>query len=107
MAISDTSGGARHVRCPRCRSVLQEPAGVPVYQCGGCGASLRAKLPGGDTRGASVSAAPSTESVLPSPRRSQAQSGQLGGSGDVASTSGTTPDAPSTSYRGAGTTSRR
>ncbi|KAE8789198.1 hypothetical protein D1007_36684 [Hordeum vulgare] len=109
MAISDTSAsggaGARHVRCPRCRSVLQEPAGVPVYQCGGCGASLRAKLRSGDTRDASVSvsAAPSTESVLPSPRRSQAQ----GGSGDVASTSGTTPDAPSTSYRGAGTTIRR
>ena len=115
MAISDT--GARHVRCPRCRSVLQEPAGVPVYQCGGCGASLRAKLRSGDTQGAAVSAAPSTERVLPSPRRSQAQGGQLGGSGDVASTSGTTPDAPSTSgttpdapstsYRGAGTTSRR
>ncbi|KAF7014034.1 hypothetical protein CFC21_028063 [Triticum aestivum] len=115
MAISDT--GARHVRCPRCRSVLQEPAGVPVYQCGGCGASLRAKLRSGDTQGAAVSAAPSTERVLPSPRRSQARGGQLGGSGDVASTSGTTPDAPSTSgttpdapstsYRGAGTTSRR
>ncbi|KAF7006719.1 hypothetical protein CFC21_021728 [Triticum aestivum] len=129
MAISDTGagGGARHVRCPRCRSVLQEPAGVPVYQCGGCGASLRAKLRSGDTQAAAGSAAPSTESVLQSPRRNQARSGQLGGSGDVASTSGTTPDgprtsgttpdapstsgtttdAPSTSYRGAGTTSRR
>ena len=79
----------------------------------GCAAKLRS----GDTQGAAVSAAPSTERVLPSPRRSQARGGQLGGSGDVASTSGTTPDAPSTSgttpdapstsYRGAGTTSRR
>jgi ribosomal protein L37AE/L43A len=47
MAISDTTsggGGVRHVRCPKCHSVLQEPAGVPVYQCGGCGTSLRGKF---------------------------------------------------------------
>lgn len=31
----------RRVRCPRCHSVLEEPAGAPVYQCGGCGTSLR------------------------------------------------------------------
>jgi hypothetical protein len=31
------------VRCPRCHCVLEE-AGAPVYQCGGCGASLQGKL---------------------------------------------------------------
>uniref|UniRef100_A0ACD5YDM9 Uncharacterized protein n=1 Tax=Avena sativa TaxID=4498 RepID=A0ACD5YDM9_AVESA len=109
MAISDTSsgGGVRHVRCPKCHSVLQEPTGVPVYQCGGCGTSLRAKIRSGDAQAAAVSAAPSSESVLPTPRLSR--SGRLG-SGDVASTSApaSTPDAPTTvRHQGAGTTSPR
>uniref|UniRef100_A0ACD5WND1 Uncharacterized protein n=1 Tax=Avena sativa TaxID=4498 RepID=A0ACD5WND1_AVESA len=110
MAISDTTsggGGVRHVRCPKCHSVLQEPAGVPVYQCGGCGTSLRAKIRSGDAQAAAAAAAaPSSESVLPSPRLSR--SGQLG-SGYVASTSApaSTPDAPTTSGQGAGTTRPR
>ncbi|KAI7749319.1 hypothetical protein M8C21_023654 [Ambrosia artemisiifolia] len=33
----------RIVKCPRCRVVLPEPQGVPVYACGGCGAKLQAK----------------------------------------------------------------
>jgi hypothetical protein len=40
MADADRGRGVRHVRCPKCRCLLQEP-GVPVYQCGGCGATLR------------------------------------------------------------------
>jgi hypothetical protein len=42
MAIPD-AGAVRRVRCPRCHCVLEEP-GAPVYQCGGCGASLRGNL---------------------------------------------------------------
>ncbi|XP_047065440.1 protein ENHANCED DISEASE RESISTANCE 4-like [Lolium rigidum] len=109
MAIPDTSGGgggARHVRCPKCRSVLQEPAGVPVYQCGGCGASLRAKPRSADAQDAAVSAAQSSESALPSPRLSR--SGRLG-SGDVASTSAPAshPDAPASArHQGAGAARR-
>ncbi|KAK9077985.1 hypothetical protein SSX86_002042 [Deinandra increscens subsp. villosa] len=33
----------RYVRCPRCLNVLPEPPDVPVYKCGGCGATLQAK----------------------------------------------------------------
>ncbi|KAH9617149.1 hypothetical protein KSS87_017656 [Heliosperma pusillum] len=33
----------RLVRCPKCDKVLPEPCGYTVYQCGGCGAILRAK----------------------------------------------------------------
>ncbi|XP_074317700.1 uncharacterized protein LOC141653754 [Silene latifolia] len=33
----------RLVRCPKCDKVLPEPSGYTVYQCGGCGAILRAK----------------------------------------------------------------
>ncbi|KAM0824597.1 hypothetical protein ACQ4PT_070097 [Festuca glaucescens] len=106
MAIPEPSGGVRHVRCPKCHSVLQEPTGVPVYQCGGCGASLRAKIRSADAQDAAVNAAQSSESALPSPRPSQ--SGRLG-SGDVASTSApaSTPDAPaSVRHQGAGTARR-
>ena len=39
MENSDTRP-VRRVRCPRCLCVLEEP-GAPVYQCGGCGTSLR------------------------------------------------------------------
>ncbi|KAL5198768.1 hypothetical protein ABZP36_002280 [Zizania latifolia] len=79
MAISGATG-VRHVRCPRCHSVLQEPD-APVYQCGGCGTSLRAKNRTGSSQ--------EVISGLPP------QSKQLGSS-DVASTSGSTPDALST-----------
>ncbi|CAL9123250.1 unnamed protein product [Musa textilis] len=34
----------RIVRCPRCKKLLTEFANVPMYQCGGCGTTLRAKL---------------------------------------------------------------
>ncbi|OAY65013.1 Uncharacterized protein ACMD2_12763, partial [Ananas comosus] len=33
----------RLVKCPKCRNLLTEFANVPVYKCGGCGATLRAK----------------------------------------------------------------
>ncbi|XP_022979310.1 uncharacterized protein LOC111479066 isoform X2 [Cucurbita maxima] len=33
----------RVVRCPKCENLLPEPSELPVYQCGGCGAVLRAK----------------------------------------------------------------
>uniref|UniRef100_A0A7N0UFU1 Zinc-ribbon domain-containing protein n=1 Tax=Kalanchoe fedtschenkoi TaxID=63787 RepID=A0A7N0UFU1_KALFE len=34
----------RLVRCPKCQNLLPELADYSVYQCGGCGAVLRAKL---------------------------------------------------------------
>ncbi|KAJ0102704.1 hypothetical protein Patl1_06784 [Pistacia atlantica] len=33
----------RLVKCPKCLQVLPEPAGVPVYKCGGCDAILEVK----------------------------------------------------------------
>ncbi|XP_077239312.1 uncharacterized protein LOC143880318 [Tasmannia lanceolata] len=38
-----TPGKDRFVRCPKCWNVLRELANIPVYQCGGCNAILRAK----------------------------------------------------------------
>ncbi|KAJ0909567.1 putative zinc-ribbon domain, plant, protein enhanced disease resistance 4 [Helianthus annuus] len=35
------SSKQRFVRCPKCLNVLPEPADVPVYKCGGCGATLQ------------------------------------------------------------------
>uniref|UniRef100_A0A0D9X2Z2 Uncharacterized protein n=1 Tax=Leersia perrieri TaxID=77586 RepID=A0A0D9X2Z2_9ORYZ len=88
MAISDARV-VRHVRCPRCFSVLQEPSGAPVYQCGGCGTNLKAKIRTGSSQ--EVISAPSYlgNGLLPP------QSKHLGSS-DVASTSGSTPEAPIT-----------
>ncbi|KAI4355202.1 hypothetical protein L6164_003996 [Bauhinia variegata] len=37
------SGKVRLVRCPKCENLLPELADYSVYQCGGCGAVLRAK----------------------------------------------------------------
>ncbi|KAF2315229.1 hypothetical protein GH714_038506 [Hevea brasiliensis] len=39
----------RLVRCPKCENLLQELADYSVYQCGGCGAILRAKNKDRDT----------------------------------------------------------
>ncbi|XP_043804956.1 protein ENHANCED DISEASE RESISTANCE 4 isoform X2 [Manihot esculenta] len=39
----------RLVRCPKCENLLPELADYSVYQCGGCGAVLRAKTKNGDT----------------------------------------------------------
>lgn len=36
----------RLVRCPQCENLLNEPPDFSVYQCGGCGAVLRAKKKG-------------------------------------------------------------
>ncbi|CAI0459230.1 unnamed protein product [Linum tenue] len=55
----------RLVRCPRCRQVLPELPNVPVYQCGGCGTHLQAKIrppigensPPASSNGSSVKAA--------------------------------------------------
>ncbi|KAG9443283.1 hypothetical protein H6P81_014623 [Aristolochia fimbriata] len=33
----------RFVKCPKCKQILPEFANIPVYQCGGCGAVLKAK----------------------------------------------------------------
>ncbi|KAL6896862.1 hypothetical protein ACP4OV_007434 [Aristida adscensionis] len=95
MANSD-AGGPRRVRCPRCHSVLEEP-GAPVYQCGGCGASLRAKNRAGNTQG--VASASPSRIGLP-PRRIHS------GSTDVASTSTSTPDATSSRRQGTDTARR-
>ncbi|KAL5197099.1 hypothetical protein ABZP36_000611 [Zizania latifolia] len=98
MAISDARV-VRHVRCPKCHSVLQEP-NAPVYQCGGCGISLRAKIRTGNSHEV-ICAPPSLESGLP-PRSKQL------GSSDAASTSGCTPDAQITRIQQeADTTSQR
>lgn len=37
------NGKVRLVRCPKCENLLPELANYAVYQCGGCGAVLRAK----------------------------------------------------------------
>ncbi|RZC62933.1 hypothetical protein C5167_024688 [Papaver somniferum] len=37
-------GKVRLVRCPKCRGLLPELPNVPLYKCGGCGATLRAKI---------------------------------------------------------------
>ncbi|KAI3831171.1 hypothetical protein MKW92_047309, partial [Papaver armeniacum] len=34
-------GKVRLVRCPKCRVLLPELPNVPLYKCGGCGATLR------------------------------------------------------------------
>ncbi|OVA17309.1 Protein of unknown function DUF3133 [Macleaya cordata] len=41
--MSGTGANVRLVRCPKCRGILPELANVPLYKCGGCGATLRAK----------------------------------------------------------------
>ncbi|KAK8711338.1 hypothetical protein V6N13_146622 [Hibiscus sabdariffa] len=38
------SNKVRLVRCPKCENLLPELADYSVYQCGGCGAVLRAKI---------------------------------------------------------------
>ncbi|KAF0907543.1 hypothetical protein E2562_018356 [Oryza meyeriana var. granulata] len=98
MAISDARV-VRHVRCPKCLCVLQEPSGAPVYQCGGCGTNLRAKNRTGNSQ--EISAPSSLGSGLPP------QTKHLGSS-DVASTSGSTPEAPITGrQQGADMTSQQ
>ncbi|KAE9593556.1 putative zinc-ribbon domain, plant protein [Lupinus albus] len=42
----DESGKLRLVRCPKCDNLLSEFSDYSVYQCGGCGAVLRAKHKG-------------------------------------------------------------
>ncbi|KAG0452318.1 hypothetical protein HPP92_024707 [Vanilla planifolia] len=34
----------RFVRCPKCLKLLAEVPGIPLYKCGGCGTTLRAKM---------------------------------------------------------------
>ncbi|CAN6206487.1 unnamed protein product [Urochloa humidicola] len=77
----DARPPVRRVKCPRCHCVLEEPC-APVYQCGGCGTTLRAKNRTGNTNtGDAVRGSPSTStSGLPP------QSRHLD-STDVASTS--------------------
>ncbi|CAL1408102.1 unnamed protein product [Linum trigynum] len=68
-----SSGGApaavaakiRLVRCPRCRQVLPELPNVPVYQCGGCGTHLQAKIrpPSGENPPSNFSNGSSAASV--------------------------------------------
>jgi len=42
------SGGlvpaVRVVRCPKCRLLLQEPAGCDLYKCGECGTTLQGEI---------------------------------------------------------------
>ncbi|KAG4936400.1 hypothetical protein JHK85_051319 [Glycine max] len=44
--MSDSANKLRLVRCPKCQNLLLELADYSVYQCGGCGAVLRAKHKG-------------------------------------------------------------
>ncbi|KAL5136199.1 Protein ENHANCED DISEASE RESISTANCE 4 [Glycine soja] len=44
--MSDSANKLRLVRCPKCQNLLPELADYSVYQCGGCGAVLRAKHKG-------------------------------------------------------------
>ncbi|KAL5156213.1 Protein ENHANCED DISEASE RESISTANCE 4 [Glycine soja] len=44
--MSDSANKVRLVRCPKCQNLLPELADYSVYQCGGCGAVLRAKHKG-------------------------------------------------------------
>ncbi|XP_039834098.1 protein ENHANCED DISEASE RESISTANCE 4-like [Panicum virgatum] len=94
MENSDTRP-VRRVRCPRCLCVLEEP-GAPVYQCGGCGTSLRAKNRIGDT---AKGASPSRSERLPP------QSRHLD-STDVASTSRSLDATTSSRHRATDATSR-
>nr|CAD1839907.1 unnamed protein product [Ananas comosus var. bracteatus] len=41
--MAEATAQFRLVKCPKCRNLLTEFANVPVYKCGGCGATLRAK----------------------------------------------------------------
>lgn len=41
--MAETPADVRLVRCPKCENLLPEVADYSVYQCGGCGAVLRAK----------------------------------------------------------------
>ncbi|PIN05424.1 hypothetical protein CDL12_22035 [Handroanthus impetiginosus] len=40
---TEVSTKVRLVRCPKCRQLLPEPPEVPLYKCGGCFTTLRAK----------------------------------------------------------------
>ncbi|XP_012091116.2 uncharacterized protein LOC105649158 [Jatropha curcas] len=42
--ISGMSAKIRLVRCPRCRQILPELPDILVYECGGCGTRLQAKI---------------------------------------------------------------
>ncbi|CAD6263970.1 unnamed protein product [Miscanthus lutarioriparius] len=57
----------RHVRCPKCHSVLEEPR-ARVYQCGGCGTSLRAKIHSGSTEEVTNIFSPSSTGLRPQSR---------------------------------------
>ncbi|KAM7275849.1 hypothetical protein ACFE04_017715 [Oxalis oulophora] len=41
--MTESTTNVRLVRCPKCQNLLPELADYSVYQCGGCGAVLRAK----------------------------------------------------------------
>ncbi|CAN6226579.1 unnamed protein product [Urochloa humidicola] len=94
----------RRVKCPRCHGVLEEPAGAPVYQCGGCGTTLRAKNRTGST-GDAVRGSPSTSTSAGLPPQSRHLD-----STDVASTTkSSTPtslDATTSRHRATDTASR-
>ncbi|CAL5071139.1 unnamed protein product [Urochloa decumbens] len=95
MENSDARPPVRRVRCPRCHSVLEEP-GTPVYQCGGCGTTLRAKNRTGNT-GDAVRGSPSRSGLPPQSRHLD--------STDVASTP-TSLDATTSRHPATDTTSR-
>ena len=42
--ISGPATKIRLVRCPKCWKLLPEVAGIPLYQCGGCGVFLRGNM---------------------------------------------------------------
>ncbi|CAL5084721.1 unnamed protein product [Urochloa decumbens] len=94
----------RRVRCPRCHSVLEEP-GEPVYQCGGCGTTLRAKNRTGNT-GDAVRGSPSTSrSGLP-PQSRHLDSTDVASTSRSRSSTPTSLDATTSRHRATDTTSR-
>ncbi|CAN0923757.1 Protein ENHANCED DISEASE RESISTANCE 4 [Linum grandiflorum] len=68
MASVENGGAAaaapkiRLVQCPRCKQILPELPNVPVYQCGGCGIHLQAKIRprNGETKSPSSASVEST-----------------------------------------------
>ncbi|NP_001142932.1 uncharacterized protein LOC100275369 [Zea mays] len=90
MAIPD-AGAVRRVRCPRCHCVLEEP-GAPVYQCGGCGASLRAKNRTGTSAG--------DTDLPPPPQSSHLDASDVATTSRSRSSTPTPPDVGSSSRSG-------
>ncbi|XP_074575737.1 uncharacterized protein LOC141832148 [Curcuma longa] len=85
MASKSTIPGVWLVRCPRCRKVLVEIASVPVYQCGECGATLRAKHYSSTNQNSNVTAPEITVSASSGARSAGYLDPQLSKAADASS----------------------